>query len=206
MIVTIVHAALPAAGARLARNLALLRARHGRKVLVLDAGPKQGGGLAEALERVLARHDDVVIDTDGDGPAGRGALIAAQVALVPLAPERADVDAHYDLIARLNHARMFNPGLRVLFVTADGGRDPAPRARCAMRAYAAQVMSAGVADAVLHLSATGAIEPGAAAMAALYEEVYGAPRAPAPAWRDATPDAGQAAGGRLLQKQGNHRP
>jgi chromosome partitioning protein len=156
----------------------------------------RGGSLAEELERLLARHDDVVIDAGGDGPACRSALIAAQVALVPLTPDQADVDTRYGLIARLNHARMFNPGLRVLFVTVGGASDPAPHALCAMRAYAAQVMSAGVAATVLHLPAFC----NAADMAALYEEVYQAPHALPPVRRGATPAAARPADGRLVQQ------
>lgn len=208
MIVTIVHAALPAAGAQLAANLALLRGRRGRQVSLLDATPERmctrwsldrarsrlrptvatvavsGGGFADALERLAARHDDVVICTDGaDGPECRRALIAARVALVPLAPEHAD--GGRDLVTRLGNARMFNPGLRVLFVTAGGERDPAPAARAAMRAFADRVPAAGIAATTVHLPALqwGADVPGrcasdidgsagAAEMAALYEEVY----------------------------------
>jgi len=208
MIVTIVHAALPAAGAQLAANLALLRGRGGRKVLLLDASAERtcarwsldrarsrvrpavatravaGGSFADALEWLAGRHDDVVIHTDGtDSPECRRALIAARVALVPLAPEHAD--GGRDLVTRLGNARMFNPGLRVLFVTAGGERDPAPAARAAMRAFADQVPAAGVAATIVHLPALqwGADVPGrcssdidgsagAAEMAALYEEVY----------------------------------
>jgi chromosome partitioning protein len=209
MIVTIVHAALPAAGAQLAANLALLRGRGGRQVLLLDASPERmcarwsldrarsrlrptvttvavsGGGFADALERLAARHDDVVICTDGaDSPECRRALIAARVALVPLAPEHVDA-AGRDLAARLGNARMFNPGLRLLFVTAGGERDPAPAARAALRAFADRVPAAGIAATTVHLPALqwGADVPGrcasdidgsagAAEMAALYEEVY----------------------------------
>ncbi|WP_198119983.1 hypothetical protein [Massilia rhizosphaerae] len=212
MIVTIVHAALPAAGAALAENLALLRGRHGRKVLLLDAGAERmrehwsadrdrsrlrpavttrtvtGRGLSADLERFLARYDDIVIEA-GDGndnsPECRRALIAAEVALILLAPEDAGIDARHPLIARLNGARMFNPGLRVLFVAAGGEHDPAPEALAAMRTDAARVMSAGVAHTVLHLPALswGAGQPGrcasdiesstgAAEMTALYDEVY----------------------------------
>jgi chromosome partitioning protein len=208
MIVTIVHAALPAAGAQLAANLALLRGRRGRQVSLLDASPAQmcarwsldrarsrlhpavatlavsGDDFSDALERLAVRHHDVVIDTDGaDSPECRRALIAARVVLVPLAPEHAD--GGHDLVKRLGAARMFNPGLRVLFVTAGGERDPAPAARAAMRAFADQVPAAGVAATVVHLPALqwGADVPGrcasdidgstgAAEMAALYEEVY----------------------------------
>jgi hypothetical protein len=65
-----------------------------------------------------------------------------------------------------------------------------------MRAYAAHVMSAGVAATVLHLP----VFSSAAEMAALYEEVYQAPHALPPTRRDATPDAARPADGRLLQQ------
>lgn len=210
MIVTIANCAPEEAAGLVAENLALLRALGGRKVLLLDATTRQacaqwaaererqrlaptlaahavrGFGLPEALERLYPRFQDVVIDSDGgNGHECRSALIMANVAVVPLSPEQADVDARYGLIARLNSARMFNPGLRVLFVTAGREHDPAPRELCAMRSYASQVMAAGVAGTVLHLPALlwGADRPGgcasdiesstgAAEMAALYQEVY----------------------------------
>jgi len=210
MIVTIVHTALPAVGAQLAANLALLRGRHGRKVCLLDASPEQmcarwslerarsrlrptvtaaavsGGGFADTLERLAARHDDIVIATDGaDSPECRRALIAARVALVPLAPEHVDAAAGRELVTRLDNARMFNPGLRVLFVTVGGERDPPPAAQAGVCAYADRMPTAGVAAAIVHLPALqwGADVPGrcvsdidgsagAAEMRALYEEVY----------------------------------
>jgi hypothetical protein len=97
---------------------------------------------------------------------------------------------------------MFNPGLRVLFVTIGGAHDPGPAALCAMRAYAAQVMSAGVADTVLHLPDFRST----AEMAALYEEVYQASHA-SPLLRRRTPFASaHLADGRLPQKQGTNQP
>lgn len=210
MIVTVAHCAPPLAGGLVAENLALLRARSGRKVLLLDATTAQtcrhwgeerkrrhiapmldvhavgGSGLPDELERLYPCFSEVVIDTDcRDGHECRSALIMADVAVVPLAPEQADVGLHYGPIARLNSARMFNPGLRVLFVIAGSEHDPAPRELRALRAYASQVMSAGMACTILHLPALmwtlGApgrcasdIESstGAAEMAALYGEVY----------------------------------
>jgi chromosome partitioning protein len=209
MITTIVHAALPAVGAVLAENLARQAGLHGRHAVLLDASAQRlcerwsidrvrsrvrptvatrtvpGGGLSAELERLLPHFDDVVIDTEDCSASCRSALIAAQVALVPLTCEHADIDARYPLIARLNSARMFNPGLRVLFVPVGGERDPAPQALAAIRAYAGQVMSAGVARTVAHLPALrwGGDVPGhcasdienstgAAEMAALYGEVH----------------------------------
>jgi chromosome partitioning protein len=217
MIVTIADCASPGAGALVAENLALLRARSVRKVLLLDAGPGQacrhwgaerershlrpalatctlhGLGCAAELERLRTRFHDIVIATDGcRGHECRWALVGAQLALVPLAPEYADIDARYELIARLNNARMFNPGLRVLFVTVANEGKPAPHERNAVCAYAGQVMAAGVAPATLHLPALlwGADAPGrcacdiesstgAAEMAALYGEIYRSSPVPA---------------------------
>lgn len=238
MNVTIASSALPIAGALIAENLALLRARCGRRVLLLDVSRQQacehwgverarsrlrpdvttrtvrGDGFSEELERLQARYNDIVIDTAGGNDLEcRCALIAAQVALVPLAPEHADVDAHYGLIARLNRARMFNPGLRVLFVSAGSERDPAPRELGAMRAYASQVMSAGMAGTLLHLPALlwGADVPGrcasdiesstgAAEMAALYEEVYQTTCALPLVRRSPAPGLSHESGGQFLQE------
>jgi chromosome partitioning protein len=223
-----------------AENMALLHARTGRKMLLLDASRRQacarwgadrararlrpvvatravrGSGFAEELERQLARYDDIVIVIDADGGNAlecRCALIAAHVALVPLTPEHTDVDARYELIARLNSARMFNPGLRVLFVAAGGEHDPASGELCAMRAYAAQVMSAGMAATILHLPALqwGADIPGrcatdidsssgAAETAALHEEVYRTAIAGSPSRRNASPDLTHESGGQFLQE------
>jgi len=210
MIVTVVNCAPPRVGAALAENLALLRARVVRKVLLLDAGPGQdcerwgverararlmpaiaarslrGPGCAARLERLLPDYDEIVINADGCGSHEcRWALIASHVAVVPLALDHSDIDAHYDCIAKLNSARMFNPGLRVLFVAMAGERDLVPEELGAVRAYAAQVMAAGLASVTMHQPAlawgndapgrcacdiknsTGAVE-----MAALHREVF----------------------------------
>ena len=209
MILAIAKCAPAATGALMAENMALLGVRRGRKALLLDASRRQGcarwgeararsrlhpavatrtvrgNGFSGELERLQARYPDIVIHTDcDDGLECRCALIAAHVALVPLAPGHAGVDARRALIARLDSARMFNPGLRVLFVAVGDERDPLPGDLDAVRAHAAQVRSAGMAATILHLPALlwGADVPGrcavdiesstgAAEMTALYEEV-----------------------------------
>jgi len=210
MIVTIVNCAPPGISLALAENLAVLRARAKRRVLLLDAGPGdrcerwavervrrrlrpsiavrtlKGPGRGTKLEQLTTDFDDIVIAADGCGSVDcRWALIGAQVALVPLAPAFADVDAHYDCIAQLNNARMFNPSLRVLFAIVAGERDPAVAELGAARTYVAQVMAAGLARSTVHLPAVswGADTPGrcasdadhspdAAEIAALYGEIY----------------------------------
>jgi chromosome partitioning protein len=210
MIVTIATYAPNDAAGLVAENLALLRAHSDHKVLLMDAASRQtcrqwatarerlhlgpriearavrGFGISQELERLYPHFGDVVIDIDGgNGHECRAALIMAQIAVVPLAPNQADVGIRYDLIARLNKASMFNPGLQVLFVTAGSEHDPAPPALRAMRSHAMAVMAGDLASTILHLPAllwsgtrpglcASDIESstGAAETAALYEEVF----------------------------------
>lgn len=206
MIVTVANCASEDGAGQLAEQLAVLRARSGRKVLLLDASAHQccrpwalerehlhagpalvaravgAYGLPEELERLYPRFADAVIDADcGNGHECRSALIMAQAAVVPLSAAQADPDAGYALIARINAARMFNPGLRVLFVAACGAQGLAPGELGALRGYAAQVMGAGLAATVLRLpdACDSESSSGAAVMAALYREVYQASPVPA---------------------------
>jgi chromosome partitioning protein len=177
-----------------ANNLALLRARAGRRVLLVDTDPRAAacawcGELAAAgvrprvtaraicgrtlvgeLELLRTRYNDIVIDTEGrDTAASRAALIAARLAIVPIdvpvTPQQVDLASQYKLIARLNAARMFNPGLRVLFVLVGGDVPPSDEERAAARAYASRVMSATLASTVIRGAAP-------ADMDGLYREVF----------------------------------
>lgn len=155
----------------LGKTLADLRRRDGCRVLVVDAA----GG--QRLDCAADCFDDVLVAAGDCGSEEcRSALAAAQVALVPIAPEEADAGRHYALIARLNAARMFNPGLRVLFVaTPDGEGTAAADGVHAVRAYAAEVMSGHVAATVLDRRALLA-GPGVGiddGIAALSTEVFG---------------------------------
>ncbi|GJJ01261.1 hypothetical protein RugamoR64_17990 [Duganella rhizosphaerae] len=90
----------------------------------------------------------VLVDAEGrDSAESHAALAAARLALVPLTPEQADLSTRYQLIARLNAARMFNPGLHVHFVLVGEATDAERAAVCA---YVAQVMSATLASTVIH--------------------------------------------------------
>ncbi|MYM30046.1 AAA family ATPase [Duganella sp. CY15W] len=189
----IIAIASPGGGAGktiVANNLALLRARAGRKVMLVDTDPRAascawcselaaagvlprfaaraitGRALLDELELLRVRYNDIVIDTEGrDTAESRAALIAARLAVVPVTPEQVDLASQYKLIARLNSARMFNPGLRVLFVLVGGADAPSDEERAAVRAYVARVMSATLASTVIHGAAP-------ADMDALYREVF----------------------------------
>jgi chromosome partitioning protein len=226
MIVTVANHAPVSGKTAIAENLALLRVRSGRKVILVDtdggrmcqrwsldrarsglrplikAGSITGHGFAQELEDMLGQCDDILFDTEGcDTPESRAALIAVHVVVVPLAPEQADLSHHYQMIARLNAARMFNPSLRVLFVATCRQCRPD---LAAVRNYAAQVMSAHVAETVVDLAALvwGANVPGGCAsdiegsagadtMTALFEEVYCRPVFVPPLRRDTLPGLGQ---------------
>jgi chromosome partitioning protein len=174
----------------IANNLALLRTRSGRKVMLVDTDPRgascawcgelaaagvqprvaaraiTGRTLVHDLELLRTRYNDIVIDTEGrDTAESRAALIAARLVVVPVTPDQADLSSQYKLIARLNCARMFNPGLRVLFVLV--AEDPSEVERATVRAYAARVMSATLASTILHGQGQAPAD-----MDALYREVF----------------------------------
>lgn len=198
MIVSVFGPANAGIGTQVARNLAVLRARVARKILLVDASPAQaswrwaaerareglrpavtvetlrGTGCGARLERLLPRDTDAIIDTDGCGAHDcRWALIAARIALVPLAPDDADIERCYAWIAALNSAHMFNPGLQVLFATVAGDRHPSLAQLRALRLYASQVMAARLATTTLRL-------PALDEATGLHDEVYGVPCASRP--------------------------
>ncbi|RSZ59416.1 cobyrinic acid ac-diamide synthase [Massilia atriviolacea] len=194
----------------LANNLAVLRARSGRKVCLVDTDPQRpsfmwgcarsaagvrppvparalgGRSLPEDLAQMSERYHDILISTEArDTHDSRSALIAARLVLVPVQPGQVDLATQYKLIARLNCARMFNPGLRVLFVVVGGADGPDAAELAAVRAYASRVMSATLAATVIHTPCLHACGQGrcvcdadtcdpamAAEMQALYHEVY----------------------------------
>ncbi|MFA9216958.1 MAG: hypothetical protein ACEQSK_07610 [Sphingomonadaceae bacterium] len=191
MIITIASQSSGPAKAVVANYLALLRARSGRKVMLLDADPQHaacawchahaaagirprvdaraisGPCLPQLLESLRLRYNDIVIDTEGrDTLESRAALIAARLVLVPVTLDQVDLASQYQLIARLNAARMFNPDLRVLFVILGQAGDPTADEIAAVRSYVTRVMSATLAGIVLH-------HPCAPdEMDALYREVF----------------------------------
>jgi chromosome partitioning protein len=135
-------------------------------VLLVERAPRDG--MRSGLESLQSHYNDIFIDTEGcDTLDSRSALIAARLAVVPIHVDEVDLVRQYKLIDRLNSARMFNPGLRVVFVIVGGAADPSREELAAVRAYVAQVMSATLAGTVIH--APGAM---AADMGVLYREVF----------------------------------
>jgi len=180
MIVAIASIDVRAIKALLSVNLAVLRARSGRKICLVDSDPRKGAytwscerrsarqwptipGRAlssrvfdRELQQLGPHYADLLINTGAhDGAETLSALIAARVVVVPITVDHVDVDRDYPLIARLNAARMFNPQLKVLFVLVadDVVSSAAPTAAelAGVRVYVAQVMSATLAGTVVHV-------------------------------------------------------
>ena len=163
----------------LTANLAVLRARHGHEICLIDTDPcktlftwacdRSSAGqapsvtvrsltdrlLTHELDKLCPVYGDLLINTgDYDQQETLWALIAARVVIVPVTVDQVDLDTQYSLIARLNSARMFNPALKVLFVFVADGVAPSADQLAAVRLYVAHVMSATLATTVLHVHGT----------------------------------------------------
>ena len=160
----------------LSANLAVLRARSGRKICLIDTDPREcayswgcdrsiaaqapsvmartlsGPMLSREIENLGPSYGDLLINTGRyDRHETLSALIAARIVIVPVTVNQVDIDVHYALVARLNSARMFNPALKVIFVLVTDSSTPSRQQLAAVSLYVAQVMSATLAHAVLHV-------------------------------------------------------
>lgn len=178
MIIAIVNQHGSAERSIVARNLAVLRARSGRKVcLVATDAPRHAAGWCrerstagiqpwiaartmaprsakEKLAALRPLFNDILIDAGPrDTPRCHCVLAAARLAVVPVHGDELDLACQYALIARIKAARAFNPALRVLFVMVSERGEPAPAARAAVWAHVARVDGAALAATVLHAPA-----------------------------------------------------
>ena len=168
----------------IARNLAVLRARAGRRVCLMttagngdsdwseernQAGVQpwiethQVGSRAVKMRLAALRplFDDILIDAgtrDTDGC--RCVLAESRLVVVPVRGGALDLDLQYRLLARLNGARAFNPAMRVLFVAVSGPAEPGASERAAVLAHVARVHDATLAGTVLHAPAAFDYGPG----------------------------------------------
>ncbi|MDY0976988.1 hypothetical protein SOM61_18645 [Massilia sp. CFBP9012] len=191
----------------IARNLAVLRARSGRRVCLMHTARDDGWGAergaaavrpwidtrqvgSRAVKTRLAAlrplFNDILVDAGArDTEECRCVLASARLVVVPVRGAEIDLDCQYRLLARLNAARVFNPGMRVLFVAVCGAGGPLMEERAAVLAHVTRVQDASLANVVLHQPAAHDYGPGrcvsdaetcdpesAAEMHALYDEVY----------------------------------
>lgn len=177
MIIAIVNQHANLERSVVARNLAVLRARSGRRVCLMNtdgAHARSGGdwgndrtaaGLRPWIDTrqvgsraVKARlsalrplFNDILIDAGTrDSEEGRCVLASARLVLVPVRGDAIDLDCQYRLLHRLNAARVFNPAMRVLFVAVTDGAGPTSDERAAVLAHVARVHDASLAATVLH--------------------------------------------------------
>jgi chromosome partitioning protein len=167
-----------------ARNLAVLRARAGRRVCLMTtagngnsdwAGERSQAGVqpwiethqvgSRAIKTRLAAlrplFDDILIDAgtrDTDGC--RCVLAESRLVVVPVRGGALELDLRYHLLARLHGARTFNPAMRVLFVAVSGAAGPDVNERAAVLAHVARVDDATLAETVLHAPAARHYGPG----------------------------------------------
>jgi chromosome partitioning protein len=179
MIVAIVNQHGNADRSIVARNLAVLRARSGRKVCLAMTGLWHGGylwGEARSAARIRPWLDvrslgtravgdrlaglrrlfnDIVVDAGArDTEECRRVLGAARVIVVPARGGEVDLVGQYTLARRLNAARALNPEVRILFVAVCAAGDAEPDNEAALLAHVHRVGTARLAPVRLH-------EPGA---------------------------------------------
>lgn len=183
MIIAIVNQHHNADRCVIARNLAVLRARSGRKVCLLAAGSAHGTGNwcierstmgilpsiasrspgkhGEKIEWLRRQFNDIIVDAgDRNSDDCHGVLIAAKLVLVPVRGAEIDLARQYALIERIKAARMFNHGLRALFVAVTGPAGLQAEERAAIHAHVARLDQAVLANTVLCDPATLEYGPG----------------------------------------------
>jgi len=160
-----------------ARNLAVLRARSGRRVCLMHTDSaramaaddwseqrsaagvrpwidtRQVGSRAVKTRLAALRplFNDILIDAGTrDSEECRCVLASAHLVVVPVRGDAIDLDCQHRLLHRLNAAQGFNPQMRVLFVAVAGAHDPGPEQCAAVLAHVARVRGATLATSVLH--------------------------------------------------------
>jgi len=166
----------------IARNLAVLRARSGRRVCLMSTARDDGWGAergacsvrpwidtrqvgSRAVKTRLAAlrplFNDILVDAGTrDTEECRCVLASARLVVVPVRGDEIDLDCQYRLLARLNAARAFNPRMRVLFVAVCGLDGPRVEERAAVLAHVTRVQDASLANVVLRQPAAHDYGPG----------------------------------------------
>lgn len=183
MIIAIINQHHNADRCVIARNLAVLRARSGRKVCLLATAHAQGigswcierntmgvlpalasrsaGRHAEKIEWLRRQFNDIVVDAGTRSSDDcHGVLSAAKLALVPVRGNQIDLASQYLLLDRIKAAQLFNPGLCVLFVPVSGPHGVPVEELSAIKAHVARLDRAVLANTVLRDPAAFEYGPG----------------------------------------------
>ncbi|OGR05988.1 MAG: chromosome partitioning protein [Deltaproteobacteria bacterium RIFOXYD12_FULL_50_9] len=136
----------------LATNIAVMRARAGHDVLLLDtdkqatsskwasvreeeviapglfAVQKFGKGIPALVQDLQSRYDDIIIDAGGrDNPELRYALAIAEKAYIPVLPSDFDAWTIRDMDRLIEMAQSFNPDLTAYIVISRASTHPQSR-------------------------------------------------------------------------------
>jgi chromosome partitioning protein len=148
MIITILNQVGISSSAGLASHLAMRRAQAGRNVLLIypnSLAPSHGAknlwqaveiklgavahtvidkNLDSKLRNLASRYNDIVIDAGTHDLAGnRPALMATNMAIVPIQSGHFGVKVQHRLTKRIEAARVGNPALRVLLLILGAAED-----------------------------------------------------------------------------------
>jgi chromosome partitioning protein len=154
----------------LACNLAVLRARTGRRLCIVDLGARHhcsqwcaDRGAAGLVPWVATRHiagrdlkhdlrlltrqfNDVLVNLESlDTRQARYALAVAGQVVLPVDPRGLDLASQYGLMAALAAARDFNPALRTLLVPLCTEPGNGEEELATMRAFATRMTAATLA-------------------------------------------------------------
>lgn len=109
--------------------------------------------LANPYSYLRTHYRDIIIDTDGvDRLNADSALVASQLAILPIWFQKTDDSVLDELIHRVKEVRLFNPGMRILIVrlqsisASSSGTQEATIAA----AFAHRIPGAILSDTVLH--------------------------------------------------------
>lgn len=133
----------------LATNIAAMRARAGRDVLLVDTDPqgsasywvqtrdeagttprvanvqKFGKNLSNELADLAGRYQDIIIDAGGrDSPELRSALVRTELAIIPVQASQFDLWTLDRMDTLVKQAQGFNPGLRVKILISMASTNP----------------------------------------------------------------------------------
>lgn len=143
----------------LATNMAIMRAQHGRDVLLVDADPQgsssefirvredeqvkpsltcvsiTGRGVSSEVRKLIPRYQDIIIDAGGRDSAGlRSALIVADILIVPFLAGQYDVWGVENMDQIVGEALGLNPEMKPYLVL--NKQDTNPRISLASEAEA----------------------------------------------------------------------
>lgn len=102
----------------------------------IDSVQKTGKGIRQEILSLNHKYNDIVIDSGGrDSPELRGSMLAAHLAVIPVAPGQFDLWGLTKLDDLVGEVKTINPTLRVLIVIARASTHDADKEVKEVRQY-----------------------------------------------------------------------